>query len=68
MFTVTTKLDPYEIDGDKRKGLPNEADELHVKQHWNQRRDLVVLDWRGHNITVSASELAVAIRNATNEP
>ncbi len=64
MYETVTKLDPYEFDGEERKGLPNEADELHVKSHriWNDR---VVLDWRGHSITVNANDLRIAVENAT---
>ena len=62
---IITKLNPLEFDGEERKGLPNEADELHVISHWNYR-DRIVLDWRGHSITVVADELERAIRNAIN--
>ena len=62
---IITKIGPLEFDGDQREGLPNEADELHVRSHWN-RNELVVLDWRGHSITVVADDLKRAISNATN--
>jgi len=62
---IVTKIDPLEFDGAECKGLPNEAGELHIKSHWN-RNALVVLDWRGHSITVLADDLERAIRNARN--
>jgi hypothetical protein len=63
--TVETSLDPYEIDGNERKGLPNEADALIVKAHriFNY---FAILDWRGHSITVSIADLERALRNAGN--
>ena len=65
MLTIETKLDPLEINGEYVTGLPAEKDQFAVKAHWNINR-LVVLEWRGQSITVSASQLEKAIANARN--
>lgn len=65
MFQIETKLDPIEIDGTKIAGLPNEADQLIVRGHWNWR-DFAILDWRGHSITISIEDLRRALTNAEN--
>lgn len=65
MLKIETKLDPQRIDGAPIAGLPNEADCLIVASEWATNRS-VVLDWRGHSITVDASDLKRAIDNATN--
>ena len=67
MFTIETKIDPVEIDDSRLQGLPNDADQLIVKAHRIDSR-AVVLDWRGHSVTVYAEELRRAIQNATNKP
>ena len=60
---VVTHIDPIEIDGQERKALPNEADELRVVSHWNMN-GWVILEWHGHSITVLADSLERAIHNA----
>ncbi len=65
MLKIVTSIDPVEIDGQERKALPVEGDVLQIKAHWC-RNDLVVLDWRGHSITVLAQDLERGIRNARN--
>lgn len=65
MLKVETSLDPYEIDGQEHKGLPNEADRLMVKSH-HIFNYCAILDWRGHSITVSIADLERALRNAGN--
>lgn len=65
MLKIETRLDPYEIEGRERTGLSKESDALSVKAHWN-RSAFVILEWRGHSITVLAKDLKRAIDNATN--
>ncbi len=65
MLKIVTSIDPIEIDGQERKALPVEGDVLQIKAHWN-RNDLVILDWRGHSLTVVAKDLYRAIDNARN--
>lgn len=65
MLKIETRIDPVEIQGAEVKGLPDERDQLIVSAHWNWNR-VVVLDWHGRTITVSAIELKRAIENACN--
>lgn len=65
MLTIETKIDAVEVQGESITGLPKEADQLIVSAH-HVYPTLVVLDWHGRNITVSADELERAIRNACN--
>jgi hypothetical protein len=65
MLKIETSLDPYEIDDNGIEGLPKEADVLLVKAH-HIYNTMVVLDWRGHFITVSIRDLEGALRNAAN--
>jgi hypothetical protein len=62
---IETRLRSYEINGEEVKGLPNDADDLLVLGHWN-RKEFVVIDFHGRNLTVAADDLVKAIRNATN--
>ncbi len=62
---IESSINPVEIEDTEVRGLPNDADALLVKAHHIFNR-LVILDWRGHSITVSATELEQAIRNARN--
>lgn len=62
---IETHVRSYEVCGQEVKGLPNEADDLIVSAH-HIRNSFVVLDWHGRTITVAASDLEKAIKNATN--
>ncbi len=62
---IETHLRSYEVNGEAITGLPNDADDLIVSAHRIQT-SLVVLNWHGCTITVNASDLEKAIRNATN--
>lgn len=58
----TNTLKIYEINGEGEKV---EQQCLTVKNHWN-RRELVVLEYQGEEITMDASDLMEAIQNAQN--
>ena len=62
---IETRIRSYEIDGQEVKGVPSDADDLIVRGH-RIRNDLVILDWHGIKIAVSARDLNRAIQNATN--
>lgn len=65
MFRIETRIDPTEVQGEAITGLPNEADQLIVSSH-HIYNSLVILDWHGRNITVSAEDLRRAVENAKN--
>jgi hypothetical protein len=65
VLKIETRLDAIEVSGAEVKGLPNDADQLIVSAHRIYNR-LVILDFHGRNVTVSANELERAIQNARN--
>ena len=65
MMKIETRIDPCEIDGKDVEGLPQEANQVIVRAHWNRNR-WVVIEFRGRSVTFSAAELNRAIQNATN--
>ena len=65
MKTIQTKIDPCEINGKERRGLPKDEDQLSIEAHWNFNT-FVILKYHGINITVFAEDLRDAIDNATN--
>ena len=65
MMKIDTRIDPYEINDEEVTGLPKETDQLVVRSHWNMN-SLVILEFKGKSVTVSASQLKQAIQNAIN--
>ena len=65
MLKIETRIDPVEINGEKIKGLPQENDQVIVSAHWNMNY-LVVIQFLGKTVTVSANDLVKAIQNAQN--
>ncbi len=63
--SIETRIRSYEVQGEPIKGLHNDADDLIVSAH-RITSDFVVLDWHGRTITVTASDLERAIKNAKN--
>lgn len=64
MITNTNKLPIYEINGTDVPPGAKDA-EIEVASHWNESSK-VVLVVDGKRLTVVASDLGAAIRNATN--
>ncbi len=65
MIKVSNEMTIYEIDGKEVGGLLAVENTLTVRSHWN-RNALVVLEYGGRRLAVSADDLQRAIRNATN--
>ena len=60
---VKQKIEVYEINDED---VPiGKTETMSVDSHWN-RDEFVVLGFRGKRLTVTASNLQDAIRNATN--
>jgi hypothetical protein len=64
MIYVMNEVEPYEVNGNEANGLRSSKNLLRVESHWN-RSEFVVLRYEEKNITVKASDLIVAINNAT---
>jgi hypothetical protein len=64
-FESINSLDIYETDGSEEKGLSSDRPKVIVKEHWN-RREFVVIEVNGKELTVLADELKRAIDNAQN--
>ena len=62
---IETRLRAYEINGTEVKGLPKDADDVIISAH-HIFRNLVIIDFHGRTVTVSANDLKRAIDNATN--
>ena len=62
---VESKVQIYEFDGKKDNTLKSDEELLIVKNHWS-RREFVVLEFNGKEITVVASDIERAITNAQN--
>lgn len=61
---VRSDIQVYEIDGTEvTVGLPDQI--MTVESHWN-RNEMVILSFGERKVTISASDLEKAIKNATN--
>lgn len=69
MIKSDNEVDVYEINGQEQKTqVGSSHPRIHVKSHWNLDR-MVIIQWHGDSgeeITVNASDLTAAIKNATN--
>jgi hypothetical protein len=62
MISVHSGVNVYEFSGEK---VPPGNYVLHVEAHWNCDR-MVILQFKDLRISVSATDLLEAIKNATN--
>lgn len=66
MIKVNCTVPAYEVNGKEVEGIGiGNAPKIQVTSHWN-RQTLVVLTIGDQSITLVASDLQAAIRNATN--
>lgn len=63
-MSVVSKVTIYETDGNESSGL--NFPELLVESHWNRSEMVVIRVGKHQCVTVLASDLQAAIRNATN--
>ena len=64
MIDIKQEVKIYEVDGEEVTEC-NRHSKLKVNSHWN-RRNMVVLMFRGKSITILRRDLEVALENATN--
>jgi hypothetical protein len=62
MIKVSNAISVYEVDG---KEAISDGPTIEVRSHWS-RQSMVVLKVNGQSLTVIATDLEAAIRNATN--
>lgn len=63
MINVKNTVAVYEVNGEETKS--DDAVSVEVRSHW-LRNSMVVLSVNGTVVTVSASDLRLAVDNATN--
>ena len=64
-FNSVNSIQTYETDGTENKGLESKMPKMHISEHWNWKRFVVIeIDDKKH--TVVADELKRAIDNAQN--
>jgi len=59
------KLEVFEIDGSQPEDSSLNRMRLKTLSHWN-RKEFAIIDFEGKSVTVIASELIRAIKNAQN--
>lgn len=63
MIKTESEIEVYEVD-DVEVSVGKEK-KVYIASHWN-RRDFIVLKYKGKKLTVLASDLICAVNNATN--